>query len=75
MVPCGMPRPKLPKALRRSVPIFTLLREDEDRLLAALKAQYGIKSNGAVMREAFLAAVTGRKPRWDRLGRKPAVAA
>lgn len=70
-----MPRPKLPKALRRSVPIFTPLREDEVVLLDGIRRAYGIKSRAAVMREALLAAVQKRRPRWAGLGRKPAVAA
>lgn len=55
-----MVRPMLPKAERRSEPIYVLLRPNEKRILEAVARRKKL-SRGAVLRQLFLGEYCRRK--------------
>lgn len=64
-----MGRKKMPVTEKRTSQVYLMLRPTEDGrltevLLGQLKVGGPFKSRSSILREAFLSALEGRRPRW-----------
>jgi hypothetical protein len=64
-----MGRKKMPVEVKRTAQVYLMLRPSEDGrltevLLGQLRVGGPFRSRSSILREAFLSALEGRRPRW-----------